>query len=62
MSTSGNNRPNQSDRKKLIRDLAHISKILEERVSSLEGQLEECQQIVTVLKRKLRREDANATE
>lgn len=55
-------RPDTTDRKKLIRDLAHISKILEERVSTLEEQLEGCQKIVTVLKRKLRRESANANE
>ena len=48
------NRPDPTDRKKLIRDLSHLSKILDQRVKTLEEQLESCQTIVESLKRKLR--------
>ena len=36
-------RPNDLDRQRLIRDLAHITKILDEKVHSLEEKLEKCQ-------------------
>lgn len=42
-------RPNDLDRQKLIRDLAHITKILDEKVHSLESKLEECQALVKAL-------------
>lgn len=48
------NRPDSGDRKKLIRDLSQLSKILDQRVKTLETQLESCQKIVESLKRKLR--------
>jgi chaperonin cofactor prefoldin len=47
-------RPDSTDRKKLIRDLSQLSKILDQRVKTLEDQLEKCQTIVESLKRKLR--------
>ena len=43
-------RPNDLDRQKLIRDLAHITKILDEKVHSLEEKLEKCQSLVQELK------------
>jgi hypothetical protein len=42
-------RPNDLDRQKLIRDLAHITKILDEKVHSLEEKLEKCQSLVQQL-------------
>ena len=45
-------RPDENDRRKLVRDLAHLTKILDERVIVLEEQLEKCQRIVQSLKRK----------
>ena len=36
-------RPNDLDRQRLIRDLAHITKILDEKVHSLKEKLEKCQ-------------------
>ena len=42
-------RPNELDRQKLIRDLAHITKILDEKVHSLEEKLEKCQSLVQQL-------------
>ena len=47
-------RPNDEDRKKLIRDLAHLTKILDERVKTLEGSLAKCQTTLGALQRKLR--------
>ena len=47
-------RPDSTDRKKLIRDLSHLSQILDQRVKTLEEKLESCQTIVESLKRKLR--------
>jgi soluble P-type ATPase len=43
-------RPNDLDRQKLIRDLAHITKILDEKVHSLEQKLEKCQSLIEELK------------
>tara|TARA_R100001143_G_C3259950_1_gene87332 strand:- start:160 stop:363 length:204 start_codon:yes stop_codon:yes gene_type:complete len=43
-------RPNDLDRQRLIRDLAHITKILDEKVHSLEEKLEKCQSLVQELK------------
>ena len=43
-------RPNDLDRQKLIRDLAHITKILDEKVHSLEEKLEKCQSLIAELK------------
>mgnify|MGYP003148606191 CR=1 FL=1 len=42
-------RPNDLDRQRLIRDLAHITKILDEKVHSLEAKLEKCQVLVKAL-------------
>ncbi len=47
-------RPDSTDRKKLIRDLSQLSKILDQRVKTLEDKLKKCQTIVESLKRKLR--------
>ena len=43
-------RPNDLDRQRLIRDLAHITKILDEKVHSLEEKLEKCQSLIEKLK------------
>ena len=43
-------RPNDLDRQRLIRDLAHITKILDEKVHSLEEKLEKCQSLIEELK------------
>ena len=53
-------RPDENDRRKLVRDLAHLTKILDESVIVLEEQLEKCQRIVQSLKRKLRKEESHA--
>jgi len=42
-------RPNDLDRQRLIRDLAHITKILDEKVHSLEAKLEKCQALVKAI-------------
>lgn len=55
-------RPNDEDRKRLIRDLSHLTKILDERVKTLEGSLAKCQTTLGALQRKLRHQQKDQND
>tara|TARA_R110002012_G_scaffold54753_1_gene140149 strand:- start:2335 stop:2538 length:204 start_codon:yes stop_codon:yes gene_type:complete len=62
LSTSDGERPNAEDRKKLIKDLAHLSKIMDIRNRDLEDALQKCRTVNKALQRRLRKEHSYKNE